>query len=150
MAFASIMTSFGICVCVFMCVCVCVVREKEQKKRWRQWWALMSNGSQSRFFQVIEVWQTWPGGASEAMPILASLYAHLLWIGVAFWSSQGRRVPARLQLRVRCLTALELGCADSWVSTALCKSALSRGWIGQRLVVHVRGRGLTGGRGGEV
>lgn len=107
------MTSFGICVCVRMCVCVCVVREKEQKKRCRQSRVLKSNGSQSRFFQVIEVWQTRPGGASEAMPILASLYAHLLWVGVALWSSQGRGVPARLQLRVRCLTALELGCADS-------------------------------------
>lgn len=54
--------------------------------------------SQSRFFQVVEVWHTRPGGASEAVPILAPLDAHLLWVRVAFRAAQGRRVPARLQL----------------------------------------------------
>lgn len=71
--------------------------------------------SQSRLFQVVEVWHTGPGGPPKAMPVLAPLDAHLLRVGVSLWTAQGRRVPAGLQLpgqRVGCLPALQLGRAD--------------------------------------
>lgn len=68
--------------------------------------------SQSRFFQVVEVWHTGPGGPPEAVPVLAALDAHLLGVGVALGAAQGGRVPAGLQRRVGGLSALQLGGAD--------------------------------------
>lgn len=109
--------------------------------------------SQSRLFQVVKVWHTRPGGASEAVPVLAALDAHLLRVRVALGAPQGGRVPARLQLSrqwIGCLSALQLGRADPWVTPAFCETTLSGGWIRQRLVAHVRRCRLVGGRGRKV
>lgn len=141
-----------------VCVCVCVwsrcyrrevVTEESDTRvravgRWR---------SQSCLFQVVEIWHTRSGRASEAVPVLASFDAHLLRVGVALGAAQGGRVPARIQLsgqRVRWLSGLELGRADPWVTPALGETALSRGWVRQRLVAHVRRCGLVGRWGGKV
>lgn len=128
-----------------MCVLQVYCHAKEVAVSAAGWWR-----SQSRLLQVIEVWHTRPGRASEAVPVLASLDAHLLWVWVALGAAQGRSVPARLQLsrqRVGCLSALQLGRTDPWMTPAFSESSLRRGGIREWLVAHVRGRGLVrGGR----
>lgn len=103
---------------------------------------------QSCLFQVVEVWHARSGRASEAVPVLAPLDAHLLRVRVALGPPQGGRVPAGLQLArqwVASLSALELRCADPWVTPAFREAALTGGRVRQRLVAHVGGCGLVRG-----
>lgn len=145
----------GVCVCsvcvpfYWGCVGATEERQNAEMNAWdADWWRL-----QSCLFQVIEVWHARPGWASKAEPILAPLDAYLFWVGVAISPTQGRRVPAGLQLSrqwIGCLSALELGCADPWVTPAFRVTPLSRGWVRQWLVAHIRGCRLVGGGRWEV